>query len=121
MLGLRMATDDSIRGKLVQYEEPAWEPLLNLLGTERVGDFMWMHEVALDTGERVHAYKHIDTRRYIHLSDMGKTCAYVDRERYRPIPAFEAAELALPPELWDEPFSLSANGADAHLEKDPPS
>lgn len=106
MLGPLMATDESIRGKLVQYEEPTWEPLLNLLGVERVGHFMWMHELALDTGERVHAYKHIDTRRYIHLSEAGKTYAYVDRERYAPIPAFEAAELALPPESWGEPWSF---------------
>lgn len=100
MLTPRMATDDRIRGTLVQYEEPTWEPLLNLLGAERVADFMWMHEIALVTGERVHAYKHIDTRRYIHLSDAGKTYTYIDRERYTPIPAFEAVELALPPEDW---------------------
>lgn len=112
-----MATDDSIRGKLVQYEEPTWEPLLNLLGVERVGEFTWMHEVALDTGERLHAYKHIDTRRYIHLSDTGKSYAYLDRERYTPIPAFQAAELALPPEPWGEPFLLGANGANADVEK----
>ena len=92
-----MAIDDTIRGRLAQYEEPTWEPLLNLLGAERAGDFMWMHEIALATGERVHAYKHIDTRRYIHLSDAGKTYTYTDRERYTPIPAFEAAELALSP------------------------
>ena len=116
-----MATDNSVRGKLVQFEMPTWEPLLNLLGADLVGDFMWMHEIVLDTGERVHAYKHIDTRRYIHLSDTGKTYAYVDKERYTPIPGVEAAELAPPPEPWGEPPSLSANGAISDLEKDPSS
>jgi hypothetical protein len=91
-----MATDDRIRGRLVQYEEPTWEPLLNLLGAELVGDFMWMHEVALDTGDRVHAYKHIDTRRCIHLSDTGKTYAYLNRKRYTPRDAEATAALAEP-------------------------
>lgn len=116
-----MATDDGIRGKLVQYEEPTWEPLLNLLGAERVGEFMWMHEVALDTGERVHAYKHIDTRRYIHLSDAGKTYTCVDRERYGPMPAFEAAELTLPPADLRKPLTSSAVATSADLDTDPPS
>lgn len=118
---VRMASDDSIRGELVQHDEPTWEPLLNLLGADRIGHFMWMHEIALDTGERVHAYKHIDTRRYSHLSDTGKAYAYVEKELYAPIPAFDAAELALPPEDWGEPLPLSTIGANANLEKDPPS
>jgi hypothetical protein len=115
---VHIATDDSIHGKLVQYEEPTWEPLLNLLGHARVGDFMWMHEVALETGERVHAYKHIDTRRYIHLSETGRTYSYLAKERYAPIPAFEAAELALPPGPRDEPLSLPTNGLNPDLGND---
>ena len=100
-----MTIDDSIRGRLAQYDEPNWEPLLALLGAEEVTHFMWMHEIALDTGERVHAYKHIDTRRYIHLSTTGKTYAFLESERYAPIPAFQAAERALPPGRWGEPIS----------------
>lgn len=85
-----------IHGKTSQYERPTWQPLLDLLGDELVGDFMWMHEIELATGERVHAYKHIDTRRYIHLGEGGRAYLYLDGGEYRTIPAIEAADLALP-------------------------
>ena len=38
------------------------------LGTELCGWFMWMFEVELASGCRLHAYKHHRTRRYIHLA-----------------------------------------------------
>ncbi|HZI91131.1 MAG TPA: hypothetical protein VFD31_05835 [Thermoleophilaceae bacterium] len=38
------------------------------------GTFMWMDESALPDGSRVHAYKHIYTRRYLYLTEAG--CAY---------------------------------------------
>jgi hypothetical protein len=71
-------------GELKQYEEPEWGPLLRRV----VADFMWMHEIELEDGTEVHAYKHIDTRRYLHLDDSCQ--AYVFEEagesgRYRPM------------------------------------
>jgi hypothetical protein len=33
---------------------------------------MWMFEVRLSDGTPLHAYKHIDTRRYLHLASDGR-------------------------------------------------
>jgi len=93
-----MVASPSIRGETSQYNRPVWGPLLNLLGDELVGDFMWMHEVKLVTGESVHAYKHVDTRRCIHLSEGGRAYQYVDDGKYRTIPGLKAAGMALPRE-----------------------
>ena len=35
--------------------------------------FMWMHAVVLEDGELVHAYKHVETRRYLHLREAGES------------------------------------------------
>jgi hypothetical protein len=69
-----------------QYERPDWEPLRGIAGDELLGYFMWMHEVRLRKGTAVHAYKHIDTRCYVHLSRDGTGYAYVGDDRYRPVP-----------------------------------
>jgi hypothetical protein len=52
------------RGEVIQYEAPHWDPLLKLLAEYLVADFMWMHEVELKDGTRLHAYKNRETRRY---------------------------------------------------------
>jgi hypothetical protein len=82
-----MARARARKGALEQYEEPCWGPLISLLGRRLVADFMWMHEVKLLDGTSVHAYKHIDTRRYIHLDENGQAYVYEPEDRYRPIPA----------------------------------
>jgi hypothetical protein len=55
-------------GQITQYEKPHWDPLLKLLAKYLVADFMWMHEVELKDGTRLHAYKNRETKRYLHLS-----------------------------------------------------
>ena len=50
---------------------------------------MWMFEVALEDGTSVHAYKHIDTRCYIHLDATGQAWVYEEPDRYRPWKAAE--------------------------------
>lgn len=72
------------RGETINFDVPVWEPLVDL-APEHVGDFMWMCEVELEDGERVQAYKHADTRWYLHL-DRGRR-AYVYREdgRYQEV------------------------------------
>jgi hypothetical protein len=82
------------RGWMVQYERPVWEPLIELVGLDVVGCFMWMHEVELDDGLELHAYKSIATRRYLHLSVNGRAFAYVPRRRYAEISLAEALEEA---------------------------
>lgn len=59
------------KGRLKQFDEPCWEPLIGVVGEELTGTFMWMHEEVLTGGLRLHAYKHIDTRRYLYLDEGG--------------------------------------------------
>jgi hypothetical protein len=68
---------------MVQYETPHWDPLMEVVGPRVIGDFMWMHEVKLTDGRAAHAYKHIDTRRYIHLDEEGNAFVYTDSGRWR--------------------------------------
>lgn len=86
----------------MQGDRPDWRPLIDLIGEPLVGDFMWMFEVELSAGPRLHAYKHIDTRGYIHLSPKGLALAYIpSADRYRRVSAADAlAEVFAPlPEL----------------------
>lgn len=59
-------------GKFVQCEQPEWRPLCGAVGDRLAGQFMWMAEIELDDGTRVHAYKHVQTRRYLHLDMHGR-------------------------------------------------
>jgi len=77
-----MASKRGIRGELKQYDSPEWQPLLDLVGEEVTADFMWMHEVELSDGSSLHAYKHRDTRRYIHLREDGAAFYYLEPDRY---------------------------------------
>jgi hypothetical protein len=63
------------RGRTCQFEKPVWEPLL-AFAPEHIDDFMWMFEVELESGTRLHAYKHYWTRRYLHLSEDGRAFVY---------------------------------------------
>jgi hypothetical protein len=38
---------------------------------------MWMFEVELENGLRLHAYKHWETRRYLHLDHGGRAFVYI--------------------------------------------
>jgi len=64
------------KGRVVNYEHPVWEPLIRFV-PEHMGDFMWMHEVELEDGTRLHAYKHWDTRRYLHLDHGSRAFVFV--------------------------------------------
>jgi hypothetical protein len=68
-----MARSGAFSGDVSQWEEPDWAPLETLVGYDVADDFMWMHEVRLTDGSLVEAYKHIDTRRYIHADSEGRT------------------------------------------------
>jgi hypothetical protein len=56
-------------GRLSQYDEPVWEPLVEVVGERLAEGFMWMHEEELEGGLSLHAYKHIFTRRYLYLTE----------------------------------------------------
>lgn len=61
---------------LRNYERPDWGPLA-MLAPDHIGDFMWMFEVELESGTRLHAYKHWETRRYLHLDHGGRAFVYI--------------------------------------------
>jgi hypothetical protein len=71
-----MAATESIRGYLAQHERPCWKALVRVLGHELASWFMWMFEVELADGTRLHAYKHVSTRRYVHLDPTGRAFHY---------------------------------------------
>ena len=89
-----MATAGTITGRGTQGDHPDWAPLLELAGPVLVRWFMWMHEVALADGTAVQAYKHVATRRYLHLAGPERAFVYLGRDRYREIEIDEALEEA---------------------------
>lgn len=58
------------------FDAPNWDPLLEL-APGHIDDFMWMCEVKLDSGLRLHAFKHIETRKYLHLDTEGRAFVYI--------------------------------------------
>ena len=92
-----MATPRTYRGTAVQWTKPDWKPLLDTVGEEVTGDFMWMCELELSTRTRIHAYKHVDTRRYVHLDHKGRAYTYGYRDRYRVRPAADVLAAVFTP------------------------
>lgn len=84
-----MSNDKTIAGEMGQGDRPNWEPLEVMVGEQLAGEFMWMFQVDLADGTAVHAYKHIFTRRYLHLGEDGRTFVFTRSERYRMIDPFD--------------------------------
>jgi hypothetical protein len=82
---------------MLQGHEPDWRPLLKTAGEEVMGDFMWMFEVELSSGKRLHAYKHVDTRCYVHLDHQGNAFVYEEPDRYRTFPLTEVLAAVFAP------------------------
>jgi hypothetical protein len=99
-----MRSRDCVPGVSLHDREPDWAPLEDLV-PGLVGDFMWMFEVELDNGLRLHAYKHRWSRRYIHIGAEGRPFYYVwggcprHDHCYREIGRLEILELVLAPWL----------------------
>jgi hypothetical protein len=72
---------------------PDWTPLENL-ALEHCCDFMWMFTVTTEHGRRLQAYKHIWTRRYIHLDGTGAAFVYREDGRYQQVDALWLIDLA---------------------------
>ncbi len=73
-------------------ERPDWDPLIDLVGLELVRWFMWMGQIELVDDTHVHAYKHVATRRYVHIGDDGRLFAHASPDRYTQIAAAAAIE-----------------------------
>jgi hypothetical protein len=65
---------------LRNFERPDWGPLIEL-APENFDEFMWMFEVEMEDGLRIHAYKHSETRRYVHLDQFGRAYVYLWDEK----------------------------------------
>jgi len=74
---------DTLNGRPTNSELPYWPPLIDLVGLDLVDGFMWMLEILLEDDSMLHAYKHIETRRYLHLHESGgRACVCVGPGRY---------------------------------------
>lgn len=109
--------------RILQFDRPDWRPLL-AVAREIVEWFMWMHEVELSDGTRIHAYKHCMTRRYLHLDTAGAAHEYTPSARYRRGDLADLLEDALLP-LWDcalvtPPETTAAAAAIARARGAPP-
>ena len=92
-----MGTRRTYRVEMLQGEEPEWGPLLGTVGERVTRDFMWMFEVKLSNGKQLHAYKHIDTRCYVHLDHAGEAFVYLEPGRYRSFPVIEVLAAVFAP------------------------
>ncbi len=81
-----MARAKTFKGVSEQGERPEWGPLIELVGEERVVDFMWMYEVRLEDETKVHVYKHVETRRCLHLASGCRAYFYTRSGRYQRTP-----------------------------------
>jgi hypothetical protein len=91
-----------ITARVVNYKEPDWRLL------ERLASHYLREQLHVDVrarqkrGERFHAYKHIETRCYVHIDISGSVLAYVPEEdRYQRYPASILLQTALRP-WWEE-------------------
>ena len=94
-----MGQVQAISGTVVQTDDPSWSSLEAVLGIELATWFMWMYEVRLDDGMRVDAYKHVTTRRYLHLSATGSALRYIVENRYLGVDRASAITIAF--EGWE--------------------
>lgn len=84
-------------GKSYRCDRPEWGPLVDLLGVELAGDFMWMFEVELEDGPRLQAFKHFYTRGYVHLARDGTAFVYEAPDSYRRYPAADVLAAVFAP------------------------
>ena len=80
-----MALCRAVGGTVVQTNEPSWKALVTLLGGQLAGWFMWTHELRLGDGTRVDAFKHVATRRYVHLAPDLRAFRYRPDGKYTQI------------------------------------
>jgi hypothetical protein len=92
-----MGKEQVYEGRSTQGDTPEWGPLLDAVGERVTGDFMWMFEVVLTNGTPLQAYKHIDTRRYVHLAPDGAAFCFEPPDHYRSFPVADVlAEVFAP-------------------------
>ena len=82
------------------HDAPDWKALEALLGADELcAHFMWMHDVVLEDGTVLHAYKHRWTRCYFHLADDARAFYYVTGHLYREFDSHTAIKAVFA--LWE--------------------
>ncbi|HUZ29430.1 MAG TPA: hypothetical protein VMU90_09325 [Solirubrobacteraceae bacterium] len=76
---------EEIGGRTVQVTQPNWDALRALVDDELADRFMWMSEVELEDGTRLHGYQDEPSRRYLHLADDGRAFYFTREARYRQV------------------------------------
>lgn len=90
-----MLSKKPIAGESLHSETPDWQPLEDM-APHHIDDFMWMFEVKLANGTRLHVYKHYWTRRYMHLSKDRRAFVYLWEDgRYEEVAPCWLFDLAL--------------------------
>lgn len=88
-----------LAGEMVSYDKPNWAPLAEAGEDWVLGGFMAMHQVRLETGLTICAYKHTDTRCYVHLGENRQAYEYIwggpHDGKYRAVPSWEAFDRAI--------------------------
>src|SRR3954452_10893457 len=92
--GGRVIERKPVIGRMVQGDQPDWQALARVVDEDVMGEFMWMFEVRTEDRERIDAYKHVDTRGYLHLDSRGNAYVYAD-DLYRPVPLLYLLERVL--------------------------
>lgn len=86
-----MRSSHFVGGWMRQYDNPEWTSLEQLLGSDDLcAQFMWMHDVLLDDGTVLNAYKHRWTRCYFHLTENARTFYYVKGHLYSEVDPYTA-------------------------------
>jgi hypothetical protein len=86
-----MRSNPFVSGRMRNHNTPDWTSLERLLGSDELcAHFMWMHDVLLDDGTVLNAYKHRWTRCYFHLSEDGRAFYYAGDHLYREVDPYTA-------------------------------
>ena len=113
-----MKSRSLVHGEIRQYTTPDWTALQDMVGYELLSWFMWMCEIELADGTRVHAYKHNWTRRYLHLTRDGTAFQYTATGRYREVDRYTALVSVFGDwDWWVSPTEEEETAVRAALEK----
>ncbi|MEV4419500.1 hypothetical protein AB0L40_05915 [Patulibacter sp. NPDC049589] len=89
--------DQIVHGEFLEArDDPSWDVLYAALRPETLADFFtWMGDLRLEDGTRVHVYRHLESRSFLHVTGDGRALIYVGGEnRYRFVPIADAVRNA---------------------------
>lgn len=90
----------TLRGRTSRLERPDWDPLIDLVGVDIAPYFMWMGEIELLDDTRLHTFKHVATRRCVHIGEDGRLFTHRRPDLYTEIDVATALEFVF--HEWDQ-------------------